>query len=763
VRNLRLCLIFPLLSLSEAAAAISPLASRGYAVLPEPRRVELRAGDFRFGPAWSVQMKGVAANDIALVSLTEGLKSRFHLGGPGGGAGAIPITLAIAPGSISIGEALDSDKAAIAEQAYRLELASDRVAITANAASGLFYGVQTLLQLIAPQNDGSLRLPEGQIVDWPDLHLRQIYWDDAHHLDLPETLRSAIQQAAFYKLNGFVLKLEGHFQYKSAPAVVEPYALSPAELQSLTDYALARHVQLVPFLDSPGHIAFILKHPEYAKLRAFPDSNYEGCATNPDFYKLLQGMFQDLLNANRGVQYFYLSTDEPYYVGLANNSQCDEATQARKLGSVGKMLAEFLTKTANWLHDRGRTVVFWGEYPLKPDDIESLPAHMVNGETYGPQFDPVFAKHGIRSMIYTSTQGEERHFPEYSLLPADKRLHPRRVGGSAGRVEQVAQKIATDPARKSAQVIGAICAGWADSGLHPETFWLGYAAGMAAAWNPAGETAESASAFYKLFYGPHAEDMDRLYRLMSWQAQFWSDSWETGPTQARKPIWGNSNSIFNPKRPAQWQFLPLPEAPGAELHYSARWSADNARRLQLAAEFLSLNDQLLEILHKNIQRADFNRYNLEVFLTVAGLCRTNLEMLADLGRMDTLLAAAGSAAAQGQAREALAAADQALALAPRIRARRNEALRDVIATWQKSWYARVVSANGRKFLHELDDVKDHVGDRTVDLSYMIQRELLLPLGEWVNQVRVARNQYAQAHNAPVDNQAFDWKDYGHVE
>jgi hypothetical protein len=41
---------------------------------------------------------------------------------------------------------------------------------------------------------------------------------------------------------------------------------------------------------------------------------------------------------------------------------------------------------------------------------------------------------------------------------------------------------------------------------------------------------------------------------------------------------------------------------------------------------------------------------------------------------------------------------------------------------------------------------------------MIQRELLLPFGDWVNQVRAARNQYAQAHNVPLNNQAFDWSD-----
>src|SRR5678815_2509635 len=102
MRNLRLCLVLPILLFNEATAAISPLASRGYAVLPDPRRVGLRAGDFRFGPAWSVQRNGVGANDIAVTSLIEGLKARFHLPGPGGGAGAIQITLATAAGAVAI-------------------------------------------------------------------------------------------------------------------------------------------------------------------------------------------------------------------------------------------------------------------------------------------------------------------------------------------------------------------------------------------------------------------------------------------------------------------------------------------------------------------------------------------------------------------------------------------------------------------------------------------------------------------------------------
>ena len=121
-------------------------------------------------------------------------------------------------------------------------------------------------------------------------------------------LKNAVRQAAYFKINGFAIKLEGHFQHKSAPAMVEPYAMTPAELQELTNFALRYHVQIIPYLDGPAHVAFILKHPEYASLREFADSNYEFCATNPDTYKLLFGMFDDLMEATKGSKYFILSS-----------------------------------------------------------------------------------------------------------------------------------------------------------------------------------------------------------------------------------------------------------------------------------------------------------------------------------------------------------------------------------------------------------------------------------------------------------------------
>ena len=771
MRGICLLGLLPVLVVSTVyGATASPLFSRGYTVIPAPQKVSLGTKDFEFTRGWRLELgRGIKPDDIAVQSLSEQLQERFELALSRTGTSGAVVHLAVAPNTVTIGAATDADKPALSEQAYRMELAAGRVTITGNTATGVFYGVQTLVQLLK-QEHGKLWLPEGKIEDWPDLELRVIYWDDAHHLEHPGVLKAALRQASFYKINGFSIKLEGHFQYQHAQAIVEPYALTPAELQELTDYGLKYHVQSIPYLDGPAHDAFILKHPEYAKLREYSDSNYEFCATNPETYRLFEGMFEDLLAANRGSKYFVLSTDEPYYVGLANNDQCHEAERAKQLGSVGKLLAEFVNKTAGYLHDHGRTVIFWGEYPMKPNDIGALPTYLVNGEMYGPQFDPVFRAHGIKQMVYTSTIGEEQLFPQYYILPSSERLHPQPT--RPGRVQEMWEHVSftsldslssTRPDfahADQADVIGEFVAGWGDPGVHPETFWLGYATGPAAAWHRAAPTPEELeSSFYQLFYGSSATSMGRLYQLMSEQAQFWEDSWETGPSPARSPIWGNSYGPFNPPRPAHDQYLSLLPVPApALLHLGYDWRLENQKRLELAGKFLAQNDQLMDLLDTNIERVQFNRYNLQVYLSIAALYRQNLIMLQDLGRISDALKTAEVAAGTSQAERALSSLDRALSIAENIRQHRNQALHNAAETWYETWFPRVAEANGRRYLDQVDDVKDHQPVRTVDMSYLVYRELLYPLDDWANNVIAARNDYASAHKLPVHSYSLDWKE-----
>jgi hexosaminidase len=757
---LSIVLVYPTLNSRAQQSAQSPLFSRKHSVVPAPQRAALKEAEFPFDSSWRlIAGKGVQSDDIALEVLKEELQVRFRIALKEGSAApnAPALHLEVQPASVAIGEALDREREALAREAYRIELAPQRIRIVANASPGLLYGVETLVQMLKP-DAGRFLLPEGEVADWPDLQLRLIFWDDAHHVERIDAFKRIIRQAAFFKINAIALKLEGHFQFKSAPALVEPYAWSPQELQELTNYGLRHHLQLIPWVDGPGHVAFILKHPEYAQLRAFPDSNYQFCTTNPKSVDLLVGMFNDLIDANKGVEYIYFSTDEPYYVGLADNPQCQETGRARELGSNGKLLAEYITKVSDRLRARGRKVVFMGEFPLEPGDIESLPSYLINTIVNGPKFDPLYKARGIRQMLHSSTQGEEDLFTSYHILPNERRLHPP-ARQEKPRIQEAVEMIATHTARQQADVMGVINAGWADAGLHPEVFWLGYAAITAAGWNPkSANPQEMSESFYRAFYGPSVVKMERLYQLMSYQAQFWADSWERVDSTARKPIFGYSRRINIPRQAAKDFALELPETPApVTLGYAYPWSWANRRRLELAAQFRREYEELVTLLDENRQKVELNRYNLEVFHSIAGLYKENLDFLESLKRIDERFTVAYEASRGGQKQQVLAAMDQALDEAREIRKQRNLALRAAEQTWYKTWQPRVLSANGRQFFHQLDDVKDHEPDRTVDMSYLVYRQLLLPFDDWYENVRAARNSFASKHGLGARSDALNWK------
>ena len=254
-------------------------------LLPVPQDVNISPAVFHLDKTWTIQYgSGVTANDPAASCLKEEFQGRYGIGlaatETNGNGQPGKILLELIPGAIQIGATTDTNHIALTKQAYSLTLSQNRITITANAAPGLYYGVQTLLQILIKEND-HLLFPEGLIRDWPDMDLRMIYWDDAHHLEYLDVLKREIKQASYFKINAFTIKLEGHFQFESAKPVIEPNALSAKEYQELTDYALVHYVQLIPWLDAPSHVSFILKHPEYTALRAFPNSNYEFNVADP--------------------------------------------------------------------------------------------------------------------------------------------------------------------------------------------------------------------------------------------------------------------------------------------------------------------------------------------------------------------------------------------------------------------------------------------------------------------------------------------------
>jgi hypothetical protein len=580
-----------------------------------------------------------------------------------------------------------------------------------------------------------------------------MYWDDAHHLEYLDVLKREIKQASFFKINAFAIKLEGHFQYESARAIVEPHALSPQEYQELTGYAALHYIQLVPFLDGPAHVSFILKHPEFAGLRAFPNSNYEMNVADPRTDSLLLGMFGDLINANKGVDYIIFSNDEAYYTGKSPL----EAEAARAAGGNEWLLARFITRISNELNRLGRKVIFWGEYPLTLPSIKTLPAHLING-VYDSAWAGTFKDQGMRQMIYTATQGEEPLFPNYYPLPEKNRLH-RDKAIKNGNVDNMLETIQQAITQKKADLMGVIIAGWADAGLHPETFWLGYATGTAAGWNNRNITGKDLTRrFYQAFYGEGTDNIDRAYQLLSKQAQFFDDSWEWQDSHLRSPIFGNHAEVFENGHPALDQVLqPLPVPAYKNLALPGTWSPANRKRLQLTDIFLKENDELLTLLQQNLKTVRANRYNIEVMISVTRLCRQNLTMIKGLAGIDQLLVRA-SAIAGSKPATAVSLIDESLTSAEKLLKERNKVLHELVNVWYKDWHPLVAAANGRQYLLQVDDVKDHEPVRTIDLSYLVYRQLHYPLDQWAAETLKARNQFARQHHLEERNSQLLWKD-----
>ena len=209
--------VFVLFASLLPAQNATELWSRGYAVIPTPRSVNLSGGDVQIDGRWVIVPAGIDSQEISVRTLRRDLAEWYHLNLNAAAQGNSVIRLSIQPGTTKTGADAEIDK-----QAYRLQIGDRSVEVTGNGAPGLFYGVQTLVQLIKHGPSGGLILPKGTIEDWPKLQLRILHWDTKHHQDRMETLKGYLDWSARFKVNMIGFELEDKFEYPSHPAIGLP-------------------------------------------------------------------------------------------------------------------------------------------------------------------------------------------------------------------------------------------------------------------------------------------------------------------------------------------------------------------------------------------------------------------------------------------------------------------------------------------------------------------------------------------------------------
>ncbi len=701
---------------------VNELRARGFTALPAPREAKLEEGTTLVRPGWALELDNVDPDDIAAVTLRDVCRREHSVdlrAKEQSESGTIRLVLQ--PGAVAV----DADPLC-GPQAYRLTIAPDRVEVVGNGPAGLFYGVQTLVQLLDGDGRGEGVLPLGQIVDWPTYPLRIVHWDTKHHQDRPETLRRFIDQLAAFKINAVAFELEDKFEYPSHPIIGAPGAFTTAELADLTRYALARHVQIIPNIQAPAHLAYALKHDEFAHLRC-DGSNYMACMDDPAALRLIFDMYDDVLAATPGVDYFLVSTDEIYHAGI-----CEKYRKPYNPENRGKTWCEFANKANRYLRERGRRVIMWIEWPLRAGDVELLDADIIDGVIGTDDVDEqlrIENARGMRQLCYVSMQGGEHTFPHYFAMPGTR--------PEGGRLADAREQTLRGKATRG-RPIGTFSAAWDDQGLHNETFWLGWAAMGQGGWTPGAVTVEQNVAdFMDLFYGRGAAGMVEAYCGLQAAARFCEGMWDRVVSTERPPAYGNSEKKFPfPRHDRLLVPPPLPTlgaGPGggsAELKFNPEFRTRYERALADSERALMETDRVLALLQANLVGATRNRYNIEVLLTVAHLQRHTIEMLRALAEIEDVLGEAAAAHAEGQARRAANLLTRAHGRSGRIVDDLSDTYARLKAVWEVSRFEKGRSVDGRHFVHVMDDVKDHTADRRADLSYLIAAEQRIGLPAW---------------------------------
>lgn len=247
-------------------AGCTPVAQNGDtvslpAVVPAPASIEAGSGaPFRLTSATSVSGEADAAAALgALLDARAGVT-------PVTAEGDADIRLVIAAGADA--------------ESYRIAVDEASVTVTGADAAGLFYGVQTLGQLVARDGEG-WAVPAVTIEDAPRFAYRGVMLDVARHFHGVDTVKGYIDRAASLKLNALHLHLTDdqgwRIQLDSRPELTEKASgtaiggdpggfYTKDDYREIVEHAASRHMIVVPEIDMPGHTHAVgLAYPELAE------------------------------------------------------------------------------------------------------------------------------------------------------------------------------------------------------------------------------------------------------------------------------------------------------------------------------------------------------------------------------------------------------------------------------------------------------------------------------------------------------------------
>jgi hexosaminidase len=364
-------------------------------ILPKPVKLEVDAGTFDLSSRCNIlYQKNSPDAKAAAEFLAETWRKvmRFPL----------PVQAASEPKRGSILLTTAGAEASLGKEGYCLEVTTQGVVIKAPQPAGLFYGVQTLRQLLPAATFGSgkvladepFAIPCVRVDDYPRLGWRAMHLDVSRHFFDVQFVERYIDNLALHKINVFHWHLTDddgwRVEIKKYPKLTQvgawrgpKEALPPSyesgnqryggfytqvQIRDVIRYAASRHILIVPEVDVPAHSrAAIVAYPEllcagdpYKFKSAQEVSGNVLCPSQELTYAFLEGVFGELADLFPG-PYIHAGGDER---PMGPWEQCDRCLKRMKDEHLadGRFLQDrFLRRLQGFLRTRGKTMVGWDE------------------------------------------------------------------------------------------------------------------------------------------------------------------------------------------------------------------------------------------------------------------------------------------------------------------------------------------------------------------------------------------------------------------
>ena len=352
---------------------------KGIDVIPMPRSVEYHSGNFTISPETQFYTNLSAESRQALTDYLEGTS-----------LGSVPFAES-ATGNNGIELNLCDSSIVTGNEAYRIEIDKKGIRLSASTETGIFYGLQTLLQLL--NNSDNKTLPALTINDSPRFPYRGLHLDVSRHFFDKEFVKKQLDAMAYFKMNrlhwhltdgaGWRIEIKKYprltsfaawrpfdklndwwvggrtFCEQDDPRAVGGY-YTQDDIREVVAYAAERHITIIPEIEMPGHSEEVLATYPELSCSGKPYVNADFCIGTEKTFEFLENVLLEVIDLFPS-EYIHIGGDEASKSSWKTCPRCQKRMADEHLNSVDELQSYMIHRIEKFLNDHGRKIIGWDE------------------------------------------------------------------------------------------------------------------------------------------------------------------------------------------------------------------------------------------------------------------------------------------------------------------------------------------------------------------------------------------------------------------